>query len=88
MRLLNALLAFIARLGGVARKMAGFIVKAYSLGGLPVVEQQTVCFRSRRHGLRFGRVVRYDNSGRVVIQLDDHPKGVRVRRQRHMLAVI
>ncbi len=84
--ILNLLAALVAKLWGTTKQMASTIAKAYSLGPNPVTAQRkTVCFRSRRHGLRVGREIGRDNSGRVVICLDGYPQCVHVRRQPHIL---
>lgn len=84
--IMNLLAAFVAKFWGTAKEMASTVAKAYSLRPEPVVsERRVVCYWSRRHGLRVGRELGRDNTGRVLIHLDGHPDGVRVRRQPHLL---
>lgn len=61
-------------------------------GGFPALTKgkrffsRRVSYESAKCGKRTGKFVGFDKSGRVRIHLDDHPKGVFVRRQRHLVS--
>ena len=48
-------------------------------------DREVVSYHSNRHGERDGILVGQDRSGRLVIQLFAHPKGVFMKRQPHLV---